>query len=92
LQSDKIPFKYKSLIFNNLSKAFRIRVFAPEEESARKYALIFRGISVNPDRKTKICFQIESSPYCSDFGKKRGTYSEVNPQFPGCKQYPQSFL
>ena len=44
LQSEEIPLKYNYLIFNTLRKPLKIRVFAPEEESVRKYALIFRGI------------------------------------------------
>ena len=60
LQSDKIPFKYKLLIFNILYKPLIFCVFAPEEEFVRKYALIFRGISGNSDRNIKIRLQFES--------------------------------
>jgi len=54
LQNDKIPIKHKSLIFNILQKPLIFRVFASDGESARKYSLIFRGITGNPDRKIKI--------------------------------------
>jgi len=53
------------LIFNIIQKPLIFRVFAHEDNSARKYALIFRGISENWDGKIKICFQSESCPYRS---------------------------
>ena len=40
------------------------RVFTPEEEFVRKYALIFRGISGNSDQNIKIRLQFESGQYC----------------------------
>ena len=64
LQSGEILLKYKSLIFNILWKPLIIRVFAPEDNSARKYALIFRGRVGNFDRKIKNRLQFESRPYC----------------------------
>ena len=39
------------------------RVFAPEGESFRKYALIFRGISENWEGKNKKRLRFESCPY-----------------------------
>jgi len=48
-------FKFKLLIFNALCKPLIIQIFAPEEESVHKYALIFRGRTGNSDRKFKIC-------------------------------------
>ena len=68
-------FKYKSLIYNILRKLLITRVFAPEGKSARKYALIFRGISVNTDKKIKIRFQFESCP-------NRNISSEDNDAYP----------
>ena len=47
LQCGEIDLKIKLLIFSVLWKALIISVFATEEESGRKYALIFRGISGN---------------------------------------------
>ena len=47
LQSEEMALEYKVLLFNGLRKAFKIRVFAVEGESARKYALIFLGIVGN---------------------------------------------
>jgi hypothetical protein len=83
-QSDKIPVKHKSLIFNNICKTLIIRVFAPEGKSARKYALIFRGISVNTDRKTEIRFQFESCP-------NRNISSEENDAYPSPQQPYSAF-
>ena len=60
LQNDKIPLEYKLLIFNILLKPVIFRVFAPEGDSARKYALIFRGRTENSEWKIRICFQFES--------------------------------
>ena len=40
-----------------------IRVFAPDEESVRKYALIFRGMSGNREGKNKKRLRFESCPY-----------------------------
>ena len=59
----KYPLKYKLLIFNMLRKPLIIRVFAPEGESVRKYALILWGIVENSDRKIENCLQIESCQY-----------------------------
>ena len=63
LQSDKIPLKHKSLLFNTLWKPIIFRVFAPEGKSVCKYSLIFRGISGNSDRKIRIRLQSESCTY-----------------------------
>ena len=41
LQSDKIPFKYKLLIFNILYKPLVFRVFAPEESQLANTRLFF---------------------------------------------------
>ena len=71
LQSDRISLNRKLLIFNILLKASIIRVFAPEEESVRKYALIFRGITENQGGKIRICFQSESATYCCHSGSKK---------------------
>ena len=46
-----------------LCKPLIIRVFAPEGESVRKYALILWGIVENSDRKIENCLQIESCQY-----------------------------
>ena len=59
-----MSLKHKSLIFNILHKPLIIRVFAPDEESARKYALIFWGIYGNPEGKTENRLQFESCLYC----------------------------
>lgn len=59
-----MSLKHKSLIFNILYKPLIIRVFAPNEESTRKYVLIFRGISRNPEGKTENRLQFESCLYC----------------------------
>ena len=40
-QYGEISFIHKLLVFNILHYPLIIRVFAPEEESVRKYALIF---------------------------------------------------
>jgi len=58
-----MPFKHKSLIFNTLLKPLIFRVFAPEGDSARKYALIFRGRTENSEGKIKIRFQFESCTF-----------------------------
>ena len=71
LQNEKIPFNRKSLTFSILWKSLIIRVFAPEEESVRKYALIFRGITENQGGKIRICFQSESATYCCHSGSKK---------------------
>ena len=60
LQCDKMTIKYKLLIFNILLKPVIFRVFAPEGDSARKYALIFRGRTENSEGKIRIRFQFES--------------------------------
>ena len=71
LQSDRISLNRKLLIFNILLKPSIIRVFAPEEESVRKYALIFRGRTGNQGGKIRICFQFESATYCCHSGSKK---------------------
>ena len=55
-----MTIKYKLLIFNILLKPVIFRVFAPEGDSARKYALIFRGRTENSEGKIRIRFQFES--------------------------------
>ena len=62
-QNDEMPFKHKSLIFNTLLKPLIVRVFAPEGDSVRKYALIFRGRTENSEGKIKIRFQFESCTF-----------------------------
>ena len=62
-QDDKIPLEYKLLIFNILLKPVIFRVFAPEWDSARKYALIFRGRTENSEGKIRIRFQFESCTF-----------------------------
>ena len=63
LQNGKMLLKVKSLTFNVLQKPLVFRVFAPEGESARKYALIFRGRTGNSSGKIKIRLQSESGTY-----------------------------
>ena len=75
LQSGKTFFKYKSLIFNTLYYPLIIRIFASEEESVRKYALIFRGRWGNSGRKMKICLQFESYLYCFIPSRENNAYS-----------------
>ena len=58
-----MTIKYKLLIFNILLKPVIFRVFAPEGDSARKYALIFRGRTENSEGKIGIRFQFESSTF-----------------------------
>ena len=70
LQCRKIPFKHKPLIYNVLWKPLIFRVFAPEEEPVRKYALIFRGRVGNFDLKIKNRLQFESRAYCSHFSSR----------------------
>ena len=60
LQSGELVLEHKALLFNGLRKAFIIRVFAVEGESARKYALIFWGIVGNWDGKSEMWLQFES--------------------------------
>ncbi len=53
--------KVKSLTFNVLQKPLVFRVFAPEGESVRKYALIFRGRTGNSDRKSKSGYNLKAA-------------------------------
>ena len=79
-------FKYKSLIYNILWKLLITRVFAPEGKSARKYALIFRGISVNTDKKIKIRFQFESCPNRNISSEDNDAYPSPQPPYSTCFQ------
>ena len=79
-----MPFKRKWLIYNILRKPLITRVFAPEGKSARKYALIFRGIVGNQGRKTEIRFQFES---CTN----RNISSEENDAYPSPQQPYSAF-
>ena len=64
------------------------RVFAPEGESVRKYALIFRGISENRDGKNKKRLRFESCLYCFHlvsikhrlFGRGAAYSDDINPR------------
>ena len=51
LHGEKICLKYKSLMFNVLSKSYMFCEFASEGESASKYALDFWGRTENSDGK-----------------------------------------
>ena len=61
LQCEKLPLKRKLLVFSTLWKSLMIRVFAPEDNSVRKYSLIFRGRTGNSDRKIRIRLRFESA-------------------------------
>jgi len=74
-----MSIEYKSLIFSTLWKPLIFRVFASEGKSARKYSLIFRGISENSDRKIKIRLQSESGPYRFNPSRKNDADSWLNP-------------
>ena len=64
------------------------RVFAPEGESFRKYALIFRGISENWEGKNKKRLRFESCLYCFHlvsikhrlFGRGAAYSDDINPR------------
>jgi len=63
LQCGEILLKCNYLIFNTLTKPLITRIFAPDEEPARKYSLIFWGRTGNWGRETEIRLQSESAPY-----------------------------
>ena len=52
LHDGKMVVEYKTLMFSILSKALIFCKFAPEGESARKYALDFWGRIENSNGKT----------------------------------------
>ncbi len=81
-------FKYKSLIYNILRKLLITRVFAPEGKSARKYALIFRGIVGNQGRKTEIRFQFESCTNRNISSEENNAYPQPQPPYSTCFQPP----
>ena len=58
-----------------------IRVFAPEDDSACKYALIFRGISVNWGEKIENRLQIESCRYRFLSTERKSTDQSAIPQY-----------
>ena len=55
LRVGKMVIDCKLLMFNVLYNPLRIREFAPEGESARKFSLIFRGRTENSDEKNAEC-------------------------------------
>ena len=77
LQGEKMDVKHKLLLFNNLREALIIRVFAPDGESIRKSALIFRGRTGNPDRKIRMWLQSESCPFCLIPAEENNAYSGI---------------
>ena len=76
LQDEKMVFKYKSLVFNDLRNAFIFRIFAAEGKSVRKYSLFFWGRTENSDGKIKIRLQFESRPFGFIQAERNGADSE----------------
>ena len=71
LQYREIAYKYKLLMFSNLHNTLIFRVFASEDESARKFSLIFWGRTENSDRKIIGYWKSVSGPYCFHFDRRK---------------------
>ena len=69
LQDERIIFKHKPLTINKLHKPLIFREFASEGASARKYSLIFRGRTENPDGKNTSYWKSVSAPM--DLSRKK---------------------
>ena len=81
LRHEKTVLKYKYLTLSVLCHPLIIREFVPEGESARKYSLIFRGRTGNPDQKIKICLQFESATICFPLSQGDNACSDLKQQF-----------
>ena len=92
LQYVEIFFKHKLLVFSVLYYPRIIRVFASEEGSVRKYALIFRGRVGNYDGKIKIRLQSESCTYRHYFGRRKQCLRRIETEVSILKSIPAEFL
>ena len=53
------------------------RVFAPEEESVRKYALILWGRTENQVEKITGYRKSVSDPYCFHYGRRKSPFNVI---------------
>ena len=81
LHDGKMVVEYKTLMFSILSKALIFCEFAPEGESARKYALDFWGRTENSNGKTAGYWKSVSGPYCNYSGRGKKAVSGLKTQF-----------